>query len=1534
MARGMHFLIQWIRQSWPIHCEICLWVNGNTIGFLGFIGPAVGCLVVVIISSFNLTEASLQNSSRETAEEGLTPHSLHVPLHGTHAQFSNSGDLLEVSPLNVNLSGNSIGSAPTNASPNASTLTGVFLDPNEPVDEENDAKLFTDMINSVKEWQIHKLRQDTYKRFSSKLRYKRDEEVVCYGDLGCFRDEGPFDYLDMLPSPPEEIQTTFFLYTSKNKEISQILTYNNATSVQESNFNASNPLKIIIHGFGSGCNRVWPREMRLSFLAVEDCNVICVDWSLGAADPNYVRAAVNTRLVGKQVAILMKTINDKLASSMNERTHIIGFSLGAHVAGFAGSELSNLSRITGLDPAGPLFEGYDLKVRLDKSDANYVDVIHSNGESLIVGGFGVWEPIGHVDFYPNGGRAQRGCQHLIIGGLYDFIYSYSQSNETYRYLCNHRRAYKLFTNSISPKCKFNAFPCESYEKFESGACFSCNSKLGECGHLGYYSNQAPGRGSLYLLTRDEEPFCGNQYKINIMFTGSRLPLYTYGRLQLLFVDKDGLNETHLITEDVDDLLTSGSQIEKLLVGHPAIIPVEVHILYVAYDGWIYSGRFQWSLDKLVITDELGTRTSFCKENGQHLPSGIPVKLKLKDGDCIASTLKVAPEYPLVPYRRYPNKPYDHLPHHKILPVSKKGPPENKIVASSGQDGLYITNAATSDAEVTITINDEVAPKSVPSQIVTFNNGKEVVARPVKIYRNPPDKILPPLRALPKVSGQGHPHLPKIPHPLVKWPVHHQYAPHHSSYYGSAPGPWTIGTPRPVSIPPPPPPYHGKRPPQLDNGIEVRYGPKFPTPPSHPTGQFPARRRPSTQFSHQRPIITHRRPPIRISSPDSIPSGTRIGPQYHSRPMDKSDHDVTELIDTSNEFDSQASQSQSDEMKMEFMSDDQLTIVKIGTEDELNRSNNNSIDLDTDNQENNTKIDYIVFHKLPNGEALNLENLKTYNMSDIAQGKVQDPELGEIDMAMFDQPEEEPRGFNTFNVNEGNDALRPDAFDSQRIHSLGVTKTMDEPESGESIIEDDYYDQSNQDEELAPDPMILKISTQAPPEEEVYNPTPLKDLEDLDAMPFQGDKPVYIIHEKDLVKDHPYFTSFKNKHVPRMDDSIISSEPEPEQADMEILKVNVDRKDRRIDSFQYSSPSVNSPVKPEPTKMTFDWVPIPTNTPIPIFGPRNKPSSFKNKPIDVKDVQQMTNIASVAIANKGPLAEEVNNSPVKDRIRPISLQYLPKRFTTILSRITDKERSLNSPHGWPGRPGQFRENKIAPIFKQDPMGLGLERNFARAIPHQQFVPRTFGPPRHSRRITGHFSPPPPPPPPMQPRTSSFQTQFIPNTASSRYIPIHPKQSPKQDRLWWEPQPTETVSDTLEAPKALIRDTIHVDAPRIVPYSSVEISSAQSADVVSTERTLSMIQEEDQDMVEESPSTIITSTEGKIVRMQEPFVPPSFVPERNDSSPRNATTAQNTNGLTKELSLEIKARVISENIKGEVEETTTTSGSKKVEQLESS
>ena len=41
----------------------------------------------------------------------------------------------------------------------------------------------------------------------------------------------------------------------------------------------------------------------------------------------------------------------------------------------------------------------------------------------------------------------------------------------------------------------------------------------------------------------------------------------------------------------DELLTSGAKIEKLIVSHPALSePTEIQILYIAYEGWIYSGR--------------------------------------------------------------------------------------------------------------------------------------------------------------------------------------------------------------------------------------------------------------------------------------------------------------------------------------------------------------------------------------------------------------------------------------------------------------------------------------------------------------------------------------------------------------------------------------------------------------------------------------------------------------------------------------------------------------------------------------------------------------------------------------------------------------------------------------------------------------------------------------------------------------------------------------------------------------------------------
>jgi len=72
-----------------------------------------------------------------------------------------------------------------------------------------------------------------------------------------------------------------------------------------------------------------------------------------------------------------------------KHVHLIGHSLGAHTAGYAGERIEGLGRITGLDPAEPYFQGMPSHSRLDPTDAQLVDVIHTDGSSIfLLGKFG------------------------------------------------------------------------------------------------------------------------------------------------------------------------------------------------------------------------------------------------------------------------------------------------------------------------------------------------------------------------------------------------------------------------------------------------------------------------------------------------------------------------------------------------------------------------------------------------------------------------------------------------------------------------------------------------------------------------------------------------------------------------------------------------------------------------------------------------------------------------------------------------------------------------------------------------------------------------------------------------------------------------------------------------------------------------------------------------------------------------------------------------------------------------------------------
>ena len=91
--------------------------------------------------------------------------------------------------------------------------------------------------------------------------------------------------------------------------------------------------------------------------------------------------------------------------------HLMGHSAGTHLAGGAGAAViyGKVPRITGIAfyLSDIVFPSSSLK--LDTSDADFVDIIHTNGGNFSQGQVAFDDPIGHIDFYVNGGHKQPGC---------------------------------------------------------------------------------------------------------------------------------------------------------------------------------------------------------------------------------------------------------------------------------------------------------------------------------------------------------------------------------------------------------------------------------------------------------------------------------------------------------------------------------------------------------------------------------------------------------------------------------------------------------------------------------------------------------------------------------------------------------------------------------------------------------------------------------------------------------------------------------------------------------------------------------------------------------------------------------------------------------------------------------------------------------------------------------------------------------------------------------------------------------------------
>ncbi|XP_053618478.1 lipase member H-B-like [Plodia interpunctella] len=119
--------------------------------------------------------------------------------------------------------------------------------------------------------------------------------------------------------------------------------------------------------------------------------------------PKSVRLA---KVIGKKLGEFLVQLTKQGMNAKN--LELLGISLGAHIAGYTAKHYYSVTgmkptRITGLDPAGPCFRSLPPKYRLDASDGENVDIVHTN-----IDGFGIADRLGHVDFYVNGGEFQPG----------------------------------------------------------------------------------------------------------------------------------------------------------------------------------------------------------------------------------------------------------------------------------------------------------------------------------------------------------------------------------------------------------------------------------------------------------------------------------------------------------------------------------------------------------------------------------------------------------------------------------------------------------------------------------------------------------------------------------------------------------------------------------------------------------------------------------------------------------------------------------------------------------------------------------------------------------------------------------------------------------------------------------------------------------------------------------------------------------------------------------------------------------------------
>lgn len=233
------------------------------------------------------------------------------------------------------------------------------------------------------------------------------------------------------------------LWIRANQNNPIILDVGNNSALMAVPFLLNRPVKVMIHGLSGSKDSPPNSNIRPAYFQKDDYNVIALDYgplvpSLQCYLEEMGQMKGNLRVVAKCLANLLDKLIFNNQINLNS-IHTIGFSLGAHVAGMTADVLlsGKLTRITGLDPAGPGFQLEDKSNKLDSNDALFVDVLHTDKVN------GLYWPLGDVDFFANFPLNQPACGNMDLEKTLN---------------CNHGISTYYFAESINTNIGFYGVP--------------------------------------------------------------------------------------------------------------------------------------------------------------------------------------------------------------------------------------------------------------------------------------------------------------------------------------------------------------------------------------------------------------------------------------------------------------------------------------------------------------------------------------------------------------------------------------------------------------------------------------------------------------------------------------------------------------------------------------------------------------------------------------------------------------------------------------------------------------------------------------------------------------------------------------------------------------------------------------------------------------------------------------------------------------------------------------------------------------------